>query len=126
MTRFAHCNRTFARRLHCNGTVFHALLCVLIAASSVQSAETVLVRLAPRHLDANATRNIPHVCEHNRSSHVSMLKGTCVTQWNSVAVRGDTLHVATALSVHRLPILYLLISLVGFTPFCGVWERVCL
>ena len=34
---------------------------MLITASTVQHAETVLVGIAPRYHDASATRNIPHV-----------------------------------------------------------------
>ena len=51
----------FARSPHSSATVSRVLLCVFVAASAVQHAETVLVGLAPRCQDANATRNIPHV-----------------------------------------------------------------
>ena len=42
-----HCNKIFARSLDCSGVVSHAMHCVLIGASAIQHAETVLVGLAP-------------------------------------------------------------------------------
>ena len=80
MTRFAHCNRIFARSPHCNGAVSHALLCVLIAASSVQHAETLLVGLAPRCQDANATCTIPHVESTTEAVIGSMWKRALVNK----------------------------------------------
>ena len=80
MTRSAHCNRIFARSVDCGGVVSHAMHCVLIAASSVQHAEAVLVGLAPRCQDANATRNIPHVARTTEAVAASMLKRALVRQ----------------------------------------------
>ena len=102
MTRFAHCNRIFARSPHCSGVVSRALLCVLIAASSVQHAEAVLVGLALRCQDANATRNIPHVERTTEAVIVSMWKRALVHKLNTMALIGEILHVANAFLVHRL------------------------
>ena len=106
MTRFAHCNRIFARSRHCNGVVSHAWHCVLIAASAVQQAETVLVGLAPRCQDANATRNIPHVESTTEVVIGSMWKRALVRKLNTQALSSEIPHVADAslftdfLSVH--------------------------
>ena len=95
MTRFAHCNRIFARSPHCSGVVSRALLCVLIAASAVQHAETVLVGLALRCQDANATRNIPHVESTTEAVIGSMWKRSLVHKLNTLALSNE---------IHRLPI----------------------
>ena len=96
MTRFAHCNRIFARSPHCSGAVSRALLCVLIAASSVQHAETVLVGLAVRCQDANATRNIPHVERTTEAVMGSMWKRSLVHKLNTLGLSSETLHGANA------------------------------
>ena len=80
MTRFAHCNRIFARSPHCSGAVSRAMHCVLIAASSVQHEEAVLVGLALRCQDANATRNIPHVESTTEAVIGSMWKRALVNK----------------------------------------------
>ena len=123
MTRFAHCNRIFARSPHCSGVVSHALLCVLIAASAVQHAETVLVGLAPRCQDATATRNIPHVARTTEAVIGSMWKRALVHKLNTLALSSEILHVADAflftdfLSIHffrSLPAPRLLLETVCF------------
>ena len=96
MTRFAPCNRIFAISPHCSGVVSHALLCVLIAASPVQHAEAVLVGLALRRQDANATRNIPQDVRTTEAVIVSIWKRAWVHKLNTMALIVETPHVANA------------------------------
>ena len=105
MTRFAHCNRIFALSPHCSGVVSHALLCVLIATSPVQFAQAVLVGLALRCQDANATRNIPQVVRKKEAVIVSIWKRALVNKLNTMALIVETLHVANAfIFISVLPI----------------------
>ena len=117
MTRFAHCNRIFARSRHCSSAVSRALLCVLIAASSVQHAEAVLVGLAPRCQDATATRNIPHVESTTEAVYWVNVEASFGQQ---IALTSVTFHGACAFLSSSS---YLFISFVCFPPFCRVWER---
>ena len=96
MTRFAHCNRIFALSPHCSGVVSHALLCVLIAASPVQHTKTVLVGLALRRQDANATRNIPQFARTTQAVIVSIWKRALVNKLNAMALIVEIVHVANA------------------------------
>ena len=105
MTRFAHCNRIFARSPHCKGVVSRALHCVLIAASAVQNAEAVLVGLALRCQDATATRNILQVVRTTEAVIVSIWKRAWVHKLNTKALIVEALHVANAfLFINVLPI----------------------
>ena len=96
----------FARSADCSGVVSHAMHCVLIATSAVQHAETVLVGLAPRCQDANATRNIPHVESTTEVVIGSMWKRSLVHKLNTLALSSEILHGADVflftdfLSVH--------------------------
>ena len=96
MTRFAHCNRIFAFSPHCSGVVSRALHCVLIAASPVQFVQAVLVGLALRRQDANATRNILQVVRKKEAVIVSIWKRAWVHKLNTMALIVETLHVANA------------------------------
>ena len=104
MTRFAHCNRIVALSPHCSGVVSHAL-CVLIAASQVQHTETVLVGLALRRQDANATRNIPQFARTTEAVILSIWKRALVNKLNAMALIVEIVHVANAfLFINVLPI----------------------
>ena len=120
MTRSAHCNRIFARSLDCSGVVSHAMHCVLIGASAIQHAETVLVGLAPRCQDANATRNIPHVGRTTEAVAASMLKRALVNKLNAPASMSEILHRAKAFLITDFQAVHFFGSL---PTFFRVWER---
>ena len=123
MTRFAHCNRILERSRYCSATVSRVLLGVLIAASVVQHAETVLVGLAPRCQDAKATCNIPHVARTIEAVIGSMSKRALVNKLNAAASISEILHRAKAFLFTDFQAVHFFGSL---PTFFRVWERFAL